>query len=266
MRALLRRPKVWITLLTLAILSLLLFLPIKNVLDVTAVQNAVQRDWEIDFFDASRLPNGMPAMLPDRLNDVAWNYLLEKFHYVPETSGDTPAKLHYRNVVYHERFKAFFRGPIEEINVYYFEAFHGDLGAAFARFPHLRRVTVDDNEHDLPTEAEWTKLCAHLRALPNLESIELGGTWITDAAVTSLSGHPNLRSIAFTEGRFTEACAKTFATIPHLTSLHFEGQSTTGEPPFSPEKKAAIIAALPGVTVEFPNPPATEEAPPSDTQ
>ena len=266
MRALLRRAKVWITLLTLAILSLLLFLPIKNVLDVTAVQNAVQRDWEIDFFDASRLPNGMPAMLPDRLNDVAWNYLLEKFHYVPETSGDTPAKLHYRNVVYHERFKAFFRGPIEEINVYYFEAFHGDLGAAFARFPHLRRVTVVDNKDTLPTEAEWTKLCTRLRALPNLESIELGGAWITDTALGPLAGHPHLRSLTITFGRHTEACVKTFATLPHLTTFHFGNQYSEAETPLTPEMKAAIIAALPGVTVEFPDPPATEEAPPTDPQ
>ncbi len=252
MRALLRRPKVWIALLTLAILGLLLFLPIKNVLDVAAVQNAVQRDWEIDFFDASRLPDGMPASLPSHLDFVAWNYLHEKVRYVPRTSDDTPEKMRYRNVVYHERFKAFFRGPIEEINVYTFEAFHGDLGAAFARFPHLRRVTVTDNEHDLPTEAEWTKLCTRLRALPNLESIELGGGRLTDAAISPLAGHPHLRSLSITIGRHTEACTKTLANIPYLNTFHFGYQFFDVKDTLTPEERAAIIAALPGVSIKFP--------------
>ena len=266
MRALLRRPKVWIAFLTLAILGLLLFLPIKNVLDVTAVQNAVQRDWEIDFIEASNPRGGPPAMLSASLDADVWNFLFEKFRDPPDTDDNTPTKMRMRNEVYYARFQAFFRGTIEEIRIDGFEAFSGDLGAALARFPHLRRVTVTDNDLDLPTEAEWTKLCAHLRALPHLESIELGGAWITDAALAPLSGHPHLRSIIIAYGRYTEACAKTFATIPHLTTLLFEDRIYNGDPSFPSEEKAAIRAALPGVIVKFPRPPAPVETPPADPQ
>ena len=266
MRALLRRPKVWITLLTLAILSLLLFLPIKNVLDVTAVQNAVQRDWEIDFFDASRLPSGMPAMLPVSLDDDVENFLFEKFRDPPDVTDKTPTKMLNRNKVYQDRFRAFFRGPIQEININDFEAFYGDLGEALARFPDLRRVAVTNYGLNLPTEAEWTKLCAHLRALPKLESIELGGEWITDAALAPLAGHPHLRSVTIPYGSHTEACVKTFATMPHLATLHYGHQFLDVEDTLTPEKKAAIIAALPGVTVEFFKAVPPEEAPPTDPQ
>lgn len=252
MRALLRRPKAWIILLTLAILSLLLYLPIKNVLDVAAVQNAVDRDWEISFIDASRLPSGMPAMLPASLDDKADDVLEYFYGDTDGYSGRESAKTRNRTIVYRDRFRAFFQGSIEEINVYYFQKFHGDLGAAFARFSHLRRVAVEENEQNLPTVAEWTHLCTRLRELPNLESIEIGGAWITDAALAPLAGHPHLRSLTITHGRLTEACTETFATIPNLATLHIEDQIYEGEAWLPFEKRAAIIVALPGVTVELP--------------
>ena len=188
-------------------------------------------------------------MLPARIDSMADNLIVRLFDQTRGYDGTQPAKTRNRDIVYQERFRALFRGPIQEIDVYYFEAFHGDLGAAFARFPSLRRVEVFDN---FPTEPEWTHLCAKLRELPRLEEIELGGAWITDAAIAPLAGHPNLRTVTIEYGRLTDGCTKTFATMPRLSKLRIGEQIYPGDAWLSPEQTAAMTAALPSVTVEAP--------------
>jgi hypothetical protein len=136
-----RKPKFLLSLSLAALVALLLFPQIKNVLDVAAVQAAVQRDWEIAFYDSAG-PRAVPAMLPDRLNKMACDLAERLYGETSGYDGSQPAKTRNRDSVMIDRFYAFFRGPIEEIGVSYFEKFHGDLGAALARFPVLRRVTV----------------------------------------------------------------------------------------------------------------------------
>ena len=237
-----RKPKIWICLFVALSLALLLFVPVKRALDVAAVQNAVQLDWEIGFYDSSRAH--MPSMVPARVDDTVWDFL-SWIHYKRGYEKRNRREVNY------QRFLALFRGSIEEINVYNFEAFCGDLGAAFARFPDLRRVKVFDDEPHFPTESEWALLCARLRALPNLEKIEFGGSWLTDAAIDPLAGHPSVRRICILRGRLTAECRVTFASIPHLSELHIEGQIHEGDKWLSQENRDAMIATLPNVSVEL---------------
>jgi hypothetical protein len=212
----------------------------------------VQRDWEINFFDSAG-PTAVPAMLPDKLDLMADDLFTRLYGETQGYAGSQPAKTRNRDSVMMDRFHAFFRGPIEQIDVYYFEKFHGDLGAALARFPVLRRVTVFDDEEDGPTESEWTLLCTRLRALPQLETLRLGGDYLTNESIAPLAGHPQLRSIIIREGRLTAACAKTFASIPHLSQLHIEQEATGSKTWLSPEGRKAMIAALPHVNLELPD-------------
>jgi hypothetical protein len=69
--SLFRKPKFWWCLFLAALLALLLFVPIKNALDVAAIQNAVQRDWEINFVEAPRSMMTKPAILPARIDSAA---------------------------------------------------------------------------------------------------------------------------------------------------------------------------------------------------
>ena len=246
MTALFRKPKTWLSVFILAVIGLLLFVPIKKALDVAAVQDAVQRDWEINFNETVGVPTTIPPMLPPRIDSIAEDVFDQFF-------GDTHGYSN-RDIVYKNRFRSLFRGPIRDIVVYDFERFRGDLGAAFARFPSLRRVEVIASYDAFPTEAEWTHFCVRLRELPRLEEIELGGTWITDAAIAPLAGHPNLRTVTITLGSLTDGCTKTFASMPRLSKLHIEDQIHSEDQTawLSPEQIAAMQAALPSVTVEIP--------------
>jgi hypothetical protein len=231
-------------------LGLLLWVPVKTMIDVSAVQNAVQRDWEISFGYGNG--TGKPAILSDEIDSAAESFLERIFANTRGyEAGTHVTKTRNRDTVYHERFRALFRGSIEEIHIYYFEAFRGDLGAVLARFPKLRRLTVFENDPDLPTELEWTALCARFREFSNLEEVELGGDLLTDAAIAPLAGHPQLRSVTITCGRLTDGCAKTFASMPRLSKLHIEGQTYDGDIWVSEERKAAMRAALPSATVEL---------------
>jgi hypothetical protein len=236
-----------------ATLALLLWVPIKTALDVAAVQNAVQRDWEISFWSPSA-PSIKPAVLPASLNAEANDFFARIFASTRGYDGSQPTKTRNRDIVARERFHALFRGSIQDVHIYYFEAFRGDLGAALARFPDLRRVTVIDNEQDLPTESEWTLLCTRLRTIPHLEEIEIGGAWVTDAAIAPLAGHPALHTLSISFGRLTASCATTFTSLPRLSKLNIGEQIHDGDDWLSPASQAAMSATLPQVSIDFPRP------------
>jgi hypothetical protein len=220
--------------------------------DVAAVQDAVQRDWEINF-DRS---NGSdpPSRLTVFLDSAAVSFfdrILGKTHGY---DGSQPVKTRNRDIVFHERFRALFRPPIEEVTVYDFKGLCGDLGAALARFPKLRRVELYCGEElSGPTEADWAQLCTRMQSFPHLEEVELGGAWMTDAAIAPLAGNPHLRKITISCGRLTAKCANTFASIPHLAELAIEDQSYGGNTwPWEEDDKEAIRSALPAVSITFP--------------
>ena len=234
----------------IGVLALLLWSPVQTAIDVAAVQNAVQRDWEISFGYSSG--QGKPAGLPASLDSAANSLFGRVFAGTKGYNGTQPTKTRNRDIVSHERFRALFRGQIRDIHIYYFEAFRGDLGAVLARFPELRRVTVFENEPNSPTESQWTLLASRLRALPRLEEIELGGAWVTDAAIAPLAGHPGLRVVTILDGRLSPECTKIFVTMPRLSKLHIEGQRYEGDTWLAPTDEKMLRTALPRVTIEVP--------------
>jgi len=257
MRVRLPKRKTWVGTFLFTMLALVLWIPVQRVFDVAAVQNAVQRDWEISFGYPLRTGADKPEWLPATVDDRAYDFLFEHFERKSPGEGGRSAQRENRNVIYWERFRVLFREPIREIHVYDFEAFRGDLGAALARFPHLRRVTVFTMEES-PAESEWTLLCTRLRTLPELEEIEIGGYWLTDAAIAPLAGHPQLRSITIPYARLTVGSAPTFASMPRLSKLHFDEQVEEEDASLLHENQAAMSAALPAVRIDFP--PAKKEA------
>ena len=232
------RIKLALILIFLAALGLLLWQPIQQARAVAAVQDSLDRAWEITFGDQDK-----PIALPDWLDDKTSEVLTRIFRYDPDN----------RYSIHRARFRSLFRGPIEFIGIYYPENIRGDLGATLRRFPHLRRFTFFENEDDFPTEADMTLLCTRLRSLPKLEEIELGGGQLTDAALAQLAGHPGLRTVEISFSQLTPACAATFATMPRLTSLII-GQVIPANPgplELSEKDKDAIRTALPHVKIEF---------------
>ncbi len=244
---LLKKTCLWLFL--LGILALFCWPAARRNSNIKAVENAIDRDWEISFDRTG----SHPASLPSFVDSAAKTWFDWRYAATGGYDGSQPVKTRNRDSVYYERFQCLFRDPIEYINIGYPETFRGDnLGAALARFPELRFFGVFENEDTGPGESEWTALCRRLRALPRLEEIELGGSWITDAAIEPLGGHPNLRVVTILEGRLTPGCAKTFSTIPHLATLHIEWQRHDGDTWLTPEEERTMKAALPGVTLEVP--------------
>jgi len=242
--------KTWFWLFLLAAVALFLWSCIQRVSAVAAVQDSLNRAWEIHFN-----AGGCPAILPEYLDGKVQDFLDDKFESTAgyDDGGSLPAHTRNHAEIHIERFRAFFRGSISDISIYDPQAFRGDLGTALARFPELRRVSVDGCIGPYPTEADWTLLCTRLRSFPQLKEIELGGTWVTDAAIAPLAGHPQLRTISINSGRLTADCTKTFRAIPRLTKLHIEVQiHNDGEAWLSPEDQKAMSSALPAVSIELP--------------
>lgn len=246
------RNNTWLCLFLLGFLALLIWPAGRRISNIKAVQNAIDRDWEISF-DQMGLPFGRPARLPSFLDSRAKAWFDWRYASTGGYDGTQPVKTRNRDVVYYERFRALFRGPIEVIDIGYPEGFRGDdLGLALARFPKLRRFCVFENEDTGPSESEWALLCRRLRALPQLEELELAGCWLSDSAIAPLAGHPRLRVVTILEGRLSPGCTKTFAAIPNLSRLHIEGQRYEGDTWLTPAEEKMMRAALPAVTVEVP--------------
>ena len=241
------KPKTWLALLVVAVVTLLLWPPIQRVIAVAALQNSFQLGWEISF-DSPTAPSSPPSFIESKVDDL----LDRMFEDTEGYSRAVPALARNRNVIYQERYRAFFRVPIREVHIHFMEGLRGDLGAALARFPGLRRVTVEDVFAKVPTEAEWRLLCTHLRSLPDLEEVELGGTWITDASIAPLSGHPRLEKVTIGYGPITLKCAETFARMPRLTKLEFGWIIIDGDESKTRESQKAMSASMPGVSIKFP--------------
>ena len=243
--------------LVIAILILLLWPPIHQVIAVAAVQNSLERGWEINF-GSQPVPPGLPAFVDSQVDDL----LYQMFANPPGIRKTQPISTLNRDLIYQERFRAFFRSPIREIDIADPEGFRGDLGAALARFPGLRRFTIFDNEQTGPTEADWKLLCTRLRALPDLEEVALAGPMITDAALAPLSGHPKITKVEIDYARLTPKSIETFASMPSLRELHI-GDIINSEIEWpTPETLEKFKAALPNVKLTLPeNPPDLEPTP-----
>src|SRR5262245_17593711 len=91
MRALLRKPSVCLLGGLVVILILIAFGPAQHVFDLAAIQNAVQRDWEISF--GSSTGSDKPAFLPARLDAAADDFFTR---ILGHTHGDSNRDIVYR--------------------------------------------------------------------------------------------------------------------------------------------------------------------------
>lgn len=246
-----RKALLWLGLTAAGLALWVIWAAAERVSAVAAIQDAVRRDWEIAFWEMKSGTNRPPG-LPAWLDSTTESWFERTWEHTAGYSGSKSPKASNRGSVYHERFRSLFRGPMRDIHIFYPETFRGGaLGTALCRFPKLRRVSVVETDAG-PTESDWTLLATHLRELPDLETIELCGYTLTDAAIAPLAGHPKLRSIHFNGGRLTMECVKTLASLPSLATLHIEGQQYDGDAWLSVGQKQEMVDALPGVAVELP--------------
>ena len=225
----------WIALLLCLLAGLFSWRGVQRVCAVAAVQNSVQRNYEITFESEDR-PASLPALI-----DSGVNWMLQ--HLFASTTGSSNL-----DIIYQERFRAFFRGPIHYISIYEPHAFLSDPGAALARFPNLSHVEVDCDGGTSPTESQWSLLCTRLRSLPDLEEVGLGGDYLNDACIAPLAGHPRLRCVTIESGQITVKSLSTFSSMPQLSKL------LIGDERLTTDVANALKAALPKVKTVFPSP------------
>ena len=241
-------PRHWVSLILGIVLVTLLWGMGQRWVDVAAVQDALERDWEISFAEEDR-----PPILPEFVDRAVAGYLARKYASVSGYDApDAPGPAHTRNrdVVYHERFRSLFRGRIEQIRIYYPTGLRGDLGAALARFPGLQIVAIHENGGNMVTELQWTRLCERLRHFPELAEIEFASDSLTDAAIAPLLGHPQKITIGY--GHLTPECAKIFATMPRLATLDLSGAMRATGSEWTPSEIKGLQAAFPSVDVRAP--------------
>jgi hypothetical protein len=224
---------------TLAVLLLCCVPPVWNYYRVAAVQDALNRDYEIIFGSAGR-PEAMPEVLDKNL---------EKFLVSEGVTWDRVNP----DIVYGERVRAMFRGSIAEIHIYYHEGIRGDLGTALLRFPQLKKLTVYENDSN---PADYKLLCQRIRQLPDLEEVELGGQQITSDVLAELAGHPKLSKLNISlSGLLTTDVLETLKELPALKVFELGEIYGPDEKEWtSPALLARFRAALPGVAVKLPEP------------
>ena len=126
------------------------------------------------------------------------------------------------------------------------------MGSALRRFPNLRRLTIHKPDF---SKRDWACVFARLQQLPHLEELDFGGDEMWDSTIRPLANQPSLRRATISLGRLGTDCAETFASLPKLRELIFEGGTIEdghdrNEPPL-PETQSLIRETLPHVKVEF---------------
>ena len=209
----------------------------ERVAAIAAIQNSVERNYEMNFYGPGMNSKHRPRFLPAFIDSHVSDWLDSRYE---KTTGSTNLDL-----VYDNRFISLFAGPIRGIFIMEPDHITGDLGAALLRLPSLQQLIIRA-DGDIPTEAEWTRLCTRLRLLPELEDLEIDGDSITDATIAKLAGHPRLRTIHFESSQLTPGSLKTLMSFPNLRDLTILTSSH-----FTPEDVKAFKAALPSVKIEI---------------
>ncbi|MEZ5328553.1 MAG: hypothetical protein R3F19_26210, partial [Verrucomicrobiales bacterium] len=175
----------------------------------------------------------------------------ERSPLVPLSTQDFGASTTGTTIITNERFRAFFRGAIDEVEIYYPEAFDSRLGTSLAKLPHLRKLTIFENDPNSPSELDWTTLCAKLRTIKTLEELELGGDLLSDAAIAPLTGHPRLHTVTFSNGRLTSESLKILRSLPALRKLVVFDQLYSEDFWISPSTYGYLTSALPGIEINL---------------
>jgi hypothetical protein len=229
----------------LLVVVILTYLMLRRMADVAAVQDSLDRDWEISFNDGMR-PVAMPAMLDEAAADFARWYVGPEPDYLFYTQKGN------RDVVWHERIRSLFRGRITSIEIYYPGPLRGDLGKAIARFPRLRCLKIHNAEF---SDFDWRTLLHGLHRLDHLQELEISDERLINETLEPLAGHPSLRKLTFTQGKLDQVCARHLSRLPRLEEVHFyyDALDNGGEPNEErlAEMKRLITESLPKVRVIF---------------
>ena len=213
--------------------------------NIAAVQDSLERDWEINFESGAR-----PSLLPSALDD-AFNSVIRRL-VDPQRRTLFLAEKPNRDEVWRERIRALFRGRITQIEIYYPGRLRADLGSALARFGSLRRLKIFDADFSV---SDWSFALAGVQRLHSLEELAIGGHELRDAAIEPLARQPSLRKVTITAGKLGTASTETFATLPRLRELEFEANTIDdGHAPNElplPENQKLMRDALPRVEVRF---------------
>ncbi len=231
-----------VTAITVAIVGLLAWRRIAN---VAALQDSLERDWEINFNGGTR-----PWAWPEFVDEAADSFIRRLIG--PERDPLFFREKGNRTEVWDDRLRTLFKGRITDIEIYYPGRLTGDLGSALARFPALRRLAIRNPDF---TASEWSYVFAGLQHLSHLEELEIGGEELRDTTIEPLANQPSLRKITIERGKLGNYCGQTFARLPKLSELVFESDSIDDghdphEAPF-PEIQKLIREDLPNVRVTF---------------
>ncbi len=217
----------------------------QRVAKVAAIQDALERDWEINFNDG-----GLPSVLPAFLDRAAENTIIRMLG--PQREPLYFAEKANRETVWQERFRALFRGRITVMEIYYPGRLRADLGSALAQFPNLRRLEIHKPDF---SDNDWAGIFAGLHRLNRLEELEIGGYELRDSTIAGLADQPSVRQVSITIGKLSTECVETFRRLPRLTKLTFgtnvlDDGHNENDPPRR-ENQNLIRNALPDVKVGF---------------
>jgi hypothetical protein len=214
-----------------AVIVALLWRPFQRALAVAALQGTLEGP-------------GSTRFLSDLPQDDSWGRAVNWASLqILKLEGGTPG---FGGSLRGERFRAFWSGPVTTIEIRDAGGLKSDLGAALARFPHLRMLLVRESLGSM-TESDWKLLCTRLRTLPRLRHVYLHGDQLTDDALAPLEGHPHLGSVILC-GRLGEKCGSTLAKLPSLTSLDiFEPDLLDGLQETDWSQLCGGLQAMPGL-------------------
>lgn len=241
-----RRKKLLAVLLIIGIATLFCgYQAVRRIADVAALQDSLERDWEI-LFDGKSIPSVLTPSIDRAAESLIRRYLAPDPEYL--FLGQKPN----RAEALHDQFMALFRGRITEMEIYYPGRMRADLGAALARFRSLRRLKIQEADF---SEKEWAYVFTGLQQLPYLEELDIGGQELRDRTLEPLAHMRSLRKVTISFGRVAPECAETFARMPRLTELTFAAETVNDghkepEPPL-PESQKMLKEALPQVKINF---------------
>ena len=200
--------------------------------EVAAVQNSLQRNWEINFNSGGR-----PRFLPAFADNLAADALMKI--YKADVGGRN------RGSVYRDRFQSLFRGPIRNLEIYGPDVFDEHLATAISRFGQLEHFGLRDDSGNGSTEEAWESLLQSAARLPKLTELEISGGLLTSRALRKLDGASKLKKLTV-EGALDGTCLDGIANLRELRELEItswendEGDATG----FSSASLAAFLPAL----------------------
>ena len=167
--------------------------------EVAAVQNSLQRNWEINFNSGGR-----PRFLPAFADNLAADALMKI--YKADVGGRN------RGSVYRDRFQSLFRGPIRNLEIYGPDVFDEHLATAISRFGQLEHFGLRDDSGNGSTEEAWESLLQSAARLPKLTELEISGGLLTSRALRKLDGASKLKKLTV-EGALDGTCLDGIANL-----------------------------------------------------